>query len=234
MGETAIEWLFVINLLACFVEGGLGFGGSLTFIAMTVPLVGWTTGILSDAILASANLVATSALYHRRIDLRGVAKSGWSVAVVPLVLGVAAFGVLPEPLRVLPLLAVGAVLLWSPRSIPARWHSALAGLGVGLGNTGAPFSFLAFQHDKPAPGDTALFTAGLMVLKVGVLLVIWPRVDLPPWPWMLGMIAFGLPATWLGSHVMARWSHRTRTRFVRAMVTALLSILLVGAIHALR
>ncbi len=234
MGETEVALLLAINLVACFVEGGLGFGGSLVFISLTVPLVGWSTGILADAVLASANLMATSALYRREIDLRSVAASGWSVALVPLLVGVATFSLLPEPFRVLPLLAVGAVLLWSPGSIPSIWHKALAGLGVGLGNTGAPFSFLAFQRDEPAPGDTALFTAGLMVLKVALLLVIWPKAELPPWPWMIGMIALGLPATWLGSRVMARWSHRTRTRFVRVLVTALLTILLVGAIHAHR
>jgi len=232
VSEPEIAYLFAINLLACFLEGGLGFGGSLVFIAATMPVFGWTTSVLADAVLASFNLSVTTLLYRRDVDVARVASRGWSWAVVPLVVGALTFHLLPSPLRVIPLVAAGAVLLWSLRPAARRWYPALAGLGVGLGNTGAPFSFLFFQAQGRRAGDTALFTAGLMVVKVGLLVALWGVADLPPWYWLVALAGAGLPATWLGKRVLSRWSHRRRTALVRVMVSAVLVILLVGVFHA--
>jgi uncharacterized membrane protein YfcA len=232
MEPEFVGLLLVANCLACFLEGGLGFGGSLVFIGLTMPVFGWTTSVLADAILASVNLSVTSVLYRRELDLAHVAGRGWCWAVVPLLAGALTFHLLPSPLRVVPLLAAGVVLLWSLKPAARRLFPALAGLGIGLGNTGAPFSFLYFQAHGQRSGNTALFTAGLMLVKVALLVWLWGVAELPGWHWLAALAVTGLPATWLGKRVLSRWPHRRRLMLVRIGVSVLLVILVVGGLHA--
>jgi len=68
------EYLLLVNGIACFTEGFLGFGGSLVFLAITVHSLGWINSILLDCILASINLIFVSFLNYKTFNKKGFLK----------------------------------------------------------------------------------------------------------------------------------------------------------------
>jgi hypothetical protein len=210
--------LTLANLVACFLEGGLGFGGSLTFLALTVPFLGWSEGLFADCVFAGVNLTFVTFLDRRHLDLRLVGRS-WLRALPLVIVGTLAFVLLPNALRSLPVLVMGILILWRLVPVPDGLLAPAAGLGVGLGNTEEPFGFLLFQdRAPPSIANTAAFAAGLLATKALALLVLAPPTAVPtPLTWASG-ITIGAVAAYAGRHTLGRLPQAQRHSLTRILV----------------
>lgn len=226
-----LAWMAAVNLLSCVLEGGFGFLGSLTFLALTVPVLGWPTALFADAMLACTNLVFAAWINRDSVVVRRVAR-GWAFGLPAVLAGTLVFDLLPTDLRVLPIAAVGAFALWRVITLPRRVLPVLAGLGVGFGNTEDPFGYLYFQSQTRRVGDNALFGAGLLGFKVAVMVALWREILLPDPTFLVFLALTGLPATLAGRRFLGRWAEPTRRRFVRWWVPSILLFLLLGVLHA--
>ena len=231
-GGAGLAYLFGVNLLSAFIEGAMGFGGSLFFIAATVPVFGWSTSILADAILNVISLGFTSWLYLRGSPRNVSIPKAWTLGLLPMVAGTLIFVMLPNRLRSIPLIFVGVAILWRIWIPPRSLLPALGGLGIGLGNTEEPYGYLYFQDGRPGgQGETALFTAGLMAGKAALLLLIWSSAVIPDVSTLFLFGLAALPMNYAGRALLGQVDPKLRQRFVKFFVPVLLGIIILGAPH---
>ena len=220
-------WLIVVNCVACFIEGGLGFGGSLTFLALTVPLLGWTNGVATDCLLAAANLAFVAFLHRDSLGPKRVLRV-LPAALVGLATGTLVFLALPGGWRSVPILCAGGAALFGWIRVP-RWLLApVAGLGVGLGNTEEPFGYLLFQSHGRGIGDTAAFVGTLLFIKAGTLTVASPELEFPAPATLMAAVLLGAPFSLAGRHLLGPLDAERRRTLVKALVATMLALLALG------
>ena len=231
MALTEICIIFLANLFACFCEGGFGFGGSLIFITLTLPFLGWSTSIFTDCLLAILNLTFTSFLYREDIQIRTEVLPAALIGLLPLSAGILIFGYIPEIYRIIPFVFVGVTLLFtfSPKKI--KIYPAVSALSIGFANTEAPFGYLYFQVKDGGIGNTSLFTAILLLVKVILLIFLWQNIRYPNM-WFIFILALcGLPAAYLGKKCFSGISKDRRHKIVKFGMLVILIILMVGGLN---
>lgn len=228
LGSARLTYVLGINLVACFFEGGFGFGGSLFFLTMSVPLLGWSESICVDAILATVNLLFVSWLYRSEIHFRDILFRPLLLAFGPVFIGAYIYHFLSPELRVIPLLLIGTCLMWKTAPNAKTIYPILSGFGTGLSNNDAPFAYLYFQTMGKGIGNVAIFTASLLILKFFFLFVVGePIVIMNGWI-LVALILTGIPSSLLGKLFFDRCPENRRAWIVRVFLIITMFLLVLG------
>jgi hypothetical protein len=230
MINIEIVYIWLVNSVAAFYEGGFGCGGSLIFLSLLFPLMGWQASVFTDCLLAVFNLGFTAWLYREELNIKKTLLPSGLLGVFPLIFGTLIFHFLSPFLRIVPLLLIGVILLWAKPFRLFGWYPAAAALSIGLSNTEASFGYMYFQSEGKGVGNTAFFAVVLLSVKIGILILLWKDITIPGWPLLVLMAFSGLPFTLLGKNTFSKFSQKSRQVSMRVILSAILIILIIGGV----